>query len=77
MRRQRRLAGYDAITETIHTDIEIINMTGEIVFAARVSYGAGCSTYLMKMNKKLVPGLYVFNMNTNGVRSSKHLLVRH
>ena len=70
------IAGYDGIEETIETQVEIINMTGEVVFEERISCGGNCGSYLMNINKQLVPGVYMVNMKTNGVRSSKRLLVK-
>lgn len=73
---QLTVGGYEGIKETIQTYIEIINMTGEVVYAEKVRCGGGCGAYLMKIDKQLVPGLYLVNMKTNGTRSSKRLLVR-
>lgn len=73
---QLMVGGYEGIREIIHTRIEIINMTGEIVFTENLRCGGGCDSYLMKINKQLVPGLYLVNMKTNGMRTSKRLLVR-
>ncbi len=70
------ISGYKGINETIKTRVEIISMTGDVVFSETVSCGAGCDSYLMKMNKQLVPGLYLVNMETNGVRNSKRLLIK-
>ena len=73
---QLTVGGYELIRETIDTQIEIINMTGEVIFSENVRCGGGCASYLMKIDKQLVPGLYLVNMQTNGVRTSKRLLVR-
>jgi hypothetical protein len=70
------ISGYEGIKETIETQVEIINITGDVVFSDRILCGGGCGSYLMNINKELVPGVYVVNMNTNGVQSSKRLLVK-
>ena len=70
------ISGYEGIEETIETQVEIINMTGEIVFTERIQCGGNCGSYLMNVNKQLVPGVYLVNMKTNGVRTSKRLLVK-
>ena len=70
------LSGYESIEKIIETHVEIINMTGEIVFAERLSCGGDCSSFLMNINKQLVPGVYVVKIETGGVRSAKRLLVK-
>ena len=70
------ISGYEGIDKTIETQVEIINITGDVVFAERILCGGNCSSYLMNVNKQLVPGVYLVNMSTNGVRSSKRLLVK-
>jgi ELWxxDGT repeat protein len=70
------ISGYESIDRTIETDIEIMSMTGEVVFADRISCGGNCGSYLMNVNKQLVPGVYMVNMKTDGVRTSKRLLVK-
>jgi hypothetical protein len=70
------IAGYEGIEETIETQVEIINITGDVVFSDRILCGGGCGSYLMNINKQLVPGVYVVNMQTNGVRTAKRLLVK-
>lgn len=71
-----KVGGYDGITESVETEIQIMKMTGEVVFADRISCGGDCSSYLVRINKQLVPGLYMVNMKTNGTRSTKRLLVK-
>ena len=74
--RELTISGYERIDETIETHVEIINMTGEVVFAERISCGGNCSAYLMNINKQLVPGVYLVNLKTHGTRFSKRLLVK-
>lgn len=74
--RELTITGYQGIGETIETEVEIINMTGEVVFEERILCGGNCSSYLMSMNKGLVPGVYLVNMKSRSVRSSKRLLVK-
>ena len=50
--------------------------SGDVVVAEKISCGGDCSTYLMKINKQLIPGLYLINLRTNGTRFSKRLLVK-
>ena len=70
------ISGYENIEKMIETHIQIINMRGEVVFDNRISCGADCSSYLMNINKQLVPGVYVVKIQTDGVRSVKRLLVK-
>ncbi|MDQ2658664.1 MAG: PA14 domain-containing protein, partial [Bacteroidota bacterium] len=70
------ISGYDGIDQTIETHVAIINMTGDVVFDETVSCGGGCDSYLMKLDKQLVPGLYLVNMETNGIRLSRRLLIK-
>lgn len=69
------ISGYEGIDETIETQVEIVSMTGEVVFTEKVRCGGDCDSYLMKMNKQLVPGLYMVNLKADRVKISKRLLV--
>lgn len=62
--------------QTINTLVEIVNITGVVVFADRISCVGGCRDYSMIINKPLPPGVYLVNMETNGSRLSKRLLVK-
>lgn len=73
---QLTISGYEGIEKIIETHVEIMNMTGEVVFKENVLCGGNCGSYLMKINEQLVPGVYVVNMETNGVRTAKRLLVK-
>jgi large repetitive protein len=70
------ISGYERMEVPVETDIEIMNLTGEVVFAERIRCGGNCSTYLMNLNKQLVPGVYLVNLKTNGFRNSRRLLVK-
>lgn len=74
--RELTIAGYENIEESIETNVEIINMTGEVVFADRILCGGNCSEYLMNINKQLVPGIYLVKMATNDTKLSRRLLVK-
>jgi hypothetical protein len=73
---QLTISGYDGIGETIETQVEIMNVTGEVVHNERVRCGGDCSVYLVNINQQLVPGVYMVNMKTNGTGFSKRLLVK-
>lgn len=73
---QLSISGYEGIQQTIETQVEIINLTGEVVYAGKVSCGGNCDAYLMNINTPLVPGIYMVNMKTGGMKMSKRLLVK-
>lgn len=73
---QLTISGYEEIAKVTEAQIQIINMTGEVVFTDRVSCDGDCSAYLIKLNKQLVPGIYVVNIHLNGFRIAKRLLVK-
>lgn len=70
------VAGYEGIEESVVTEVEIVNIAGEVVFSDRVSCGGGCNAYLMNVNKALVPGIYIVHLKTKGARFSKRLLIK-
>jgi hypothetical protein len=74
--RQLSIAGYENIGQRFEADVEIINLTGEVIYSQRVSCGGDCGSYIMKLEKNLVPGVYLVNMKTNGIKHSKRLLVK-
>ncbi len=73
---QLSVSGYDGIERSIDTDIEIINLTGDVIYSERITCGGDCRSYMMNINKQLVPGVYVVNMKSGGKKVSKRLLVR-
>lgn len=70
------ISGFEGNRETIETKVEIINITGVLIFADRISCDLGCGDYNMTFDKPLPPGVYLVNMETNGRRLSKRLLVK-
>lgn len=47
------------ISESVETQVEIISLTGEIVYAERIRCGGDCGTHLMNVNEVLDPGVYM------------------
>lgn len=70
------IAGFEGIKQPMVTEVKIIKLTGEFVFSDKISCGGDCGSYLIQVNEQLVPGLYMVNMKTNGLRLSERLLVR-
>jgi ELWxxDGT repeat protein len=73
---QLSISGYEGIQQSVETQIEIINLTGEVIYAEKISCGGDCGSYLVNINKELVPGVYLVNMKTEGLKVSKRLLVK-
>lgn len=73
---QLSLSGYEEIERPVETGVQIIDLTGEVIYAERISCGGDCGSYLLNMRKQLAPGLYLVKMNTNGSKVSKRLLVK-
>lgn len=73
---QLSISGYEDLEQTVETQVEILNLTGEVVYAEKISCGGDCGSYLMNINKQLVPGVYLVNMKMEGLKLSKRLLVR-
>ena len=70
------ISGFEGNKETSETQVEIINITGVVIFAERISCDNGCGGYNMSFDKPLSPGVYLVNMESNGRRLSKRLLVK-
>ena len=70
------ISGYDQFNEPLETQIKIITMTGEVLFAERIVCGGSCREYFINISEQLVPGVYVVQMQTDGERSSQRLLVK-
>lgn len=73
---QLTISGYSGFDESIETVVEIINLSGNIVFAEKVTCGGGCDEYLLSLDKQLNPGIYLINLKANGGRYSKRLIVK-
>jgi len=74
--RELTISGYEGSETTTETHVEIMNISGEVVFAERIKCDGDCSSYMMELNRALIPGVYVVTMKTNARRYSKRLLVR-
>ncbi|MGC1243724.1 MAG: PA14 domain-containing protein [Chryseosolibacter sp.] len=69
------LAGYGDFKETVDTNIKIINMTGEIIYADKIFCGGDCDAYPLNPDH-MTPGLYMVEMEMNGTRHSRRLVVK-
>lgn len=74
--RELIISGHEGIEKTGETDIVIMNIAGEVVWAERIQCSGDCSSYLMSLNRALIPGVYVVTVKTNARRYSKRLLVK-
>jgi hypothetical protein len=70
------ISGYEGVEETRETKIEILRMTGEIVYSENVMCESKCDGYSIAVKKDLAPGIYLVNVTTNGQRHSKRLMVK-
>lgn len=70
------LSGYEGLRETVETNVEIISMTGEVIFRDHILCGGDCSQYLMNIDKQLTPGIYLVNLKANETQVSRRLLVK-
>jgi hypothetical protein len=71
-----KISGYDQISEPFETQIQIISMTGEVLFFDKIVCGGNCHEHALNINKQLVPGVYVVRIQADGVQSSQKLLVK-
>lgn len=69
------ISSYERIEKAGETHVEIMNVTGTIVFSETIQCREGCSSYLVKLKKKLMPGVYLVSMKANDKRYLKRLLV--
>jgi hypothetical protein len=60
----------------VETAVEIMNMTGDVIYTERIMCPGNCSDYPVNMESELPPGVYVVNLTTNGWRNTKRLLVK-
>jgi hypothetical protein len=72
---QLTISGYEGFDKMIETHIQIVNLTGEVVYAETIQCGGGCDSYVMKLNSKLAPGVYLITVKAKGGRYFKRLLV--
>jgi hypothetical protein len=70
------VSGYGQFDQAVETEVEIVNLTGEIVFSEKFRCGGDCAGYVLNLEKQLVRGLYLVNLKTNGAKFSKRLLVK-
>ncbi|MEX2231397.1 MAG: Ig-like domain-containing protein [Cyclobacteriaceae bacterium] len=70
------ISGYEGVNETRETKIEILRMTGELVYSESVLCESNCDGYSIAVNKELPTGVYLVNVVTNGQRHSKRLLIK-
>lgn len=69
------VAGFKGMERMIGTDVEILNMTGEVVFRDRIACEGNCDSYSLETGR-LVPGMYFIIFKTEDSRFSKRLLFR-
>ena len=63
------------INNQTETFVEIINISGHVVFSEKISCAGDCRTYTIAGGKRLVPGVYIVRIKNDATRSMKRLLV--
>jgi hypothetical protein len=70
------ISGYEGIEGRRDTRIEVVRMTGEVVFSERVMCEADCRGFSLSVSEEIAPGVYVVNVISNGTRHTKRLVVK-
>jgi hypothetical protein len=70
------ISGYEGIEGRRDTRIEVVRMTGELVFSERVMCEANCRGFSLSVSKEIPAGVYVVNIISNGTRHTKRLVVK-
>lgn len=68
------IVGYAGKDRT-ETSLEIISITGEVIFSEKINCDGECDTYTMQVKKNLLPGVYMVRVKNNGNRVLKRLLI--
>ncbi|HYG03612.1 MAG TPA: T9SS type A sorting domain-containing protein, partial [Chryseosolibacter sp.] len=56
--------------------VEIVGVTGEVVYSRQINCTEGCAAIEIEMNDQFNPGIYMVNMKNNQKRYSTRLLVK-
>lgn len=70
------ISGYQETVGPRETTIEVLRMTGDRVYSGKVSCKAGCEEFSLSIDRELRPGVYIVNVESNGKRQSKRLVVK-
>lgn len=70
------ISGYNGIEETRQTRVEILRMTGELVYSEQVLCSDNCDGYSLVVEEALTPGVYLIHVITNGKRHATRLVVK-
>ena len=74
--RELTITGYDETAGPRDTKVEVLRMTGELVFSERVICQSGCREFSLALTKDLAPGVYVVNVISNNKRDTRRLIVK-
>jgi len=70
------ISGDQEIEEPTQTTIEIIRMTGDVIYSQKNFCEQNCRRGLININKELPAGVYLIKVVRNGKQLSKRLLVK-
>lgn len=59
-------------TETL---VEIISITGEVIYSEKINCDGNCDSYAMQVKKNLLPGVYMVRVKNKENRALKRLLI--
>ena len=74
--RELTISGYGESLGSRDTKVEVLRMTGELVFSERIICASGCGEFSLPVSKDLAPGVYVVNVISNGKRDTRRLVVK-
>ena len=70
------ISGYQRMGGARETVVEVMRMTGEMMFTEKIVCQTGCDGFSVSVTKDLPPGVYLVNVVSNGERQTKRLLVK-
>ena len=70
------VSGYDGIEERNEANVEIVDMTGQIIYFHKIICEINCNKILIDIGKEFTSGVYMVNATINRKRFSKRLVVR-
>lgn len=70
------ISGYQRFDGPRETVVEVLRMTGEMMFSEKIFCAAGCDGFSVSVKKEIPPGVYLVNVVSNGERQTRRLLVK-
>lgn len=70
------ISGYQRADGPRETVVEVLRMTGEMMFSEKIMCEAGCDGFSVSIANEIPPGVYLVNVVSNGERQTRRLLVK-